>query len=596
MSRRVAIVHDWLTSMRGGERVLEVLCSLFPQADLFALTRDPAHLSPALAQRGATTSPIQRIASAPFVNGRFRALLPFFPLCVESFNLDAYDLVLSSSHCVAMGAIASPTALHVAYVHSTLRYVREAQSTYEASVPCGPVGRALFHGAADYLRRWETVAATRPHVLIANSVYTRERILRYHRRDAVVIEPPIETRRFERAAEGEPRPASDGPFLLVSALVPSKRVDLALRAFHGRPERLVVVGEGPERGRLERWVGPNVTMLSRLGEGELARLFAHCRALLHTGVDDFGMVMVEALSAGIPVLACAEGGALEIVRDGDTGLLIAAPTVDSVRAALDRFSGCSDAFDPVALRAFARRFDRQQFERRFMDVVDDAWRKHQCGRNGLHEINGLNGKSGLHTNVDPSPVSPALAGRSRVGAAAKRFIDVALAASGLVLTAPLVAGLAAWIRLDSEGPALFRQRRHGLHQRPFTLVKLRTMDHGGRVTRAGQILRPLGLDELPQLWNVLRGDMSLIGPRPEVLERAVRYEFRIPGYPDRHLVRPGITGWAQVNGMRGDAAPIGERLRFDIEYLREWSLAMDGQILARTVPAVLGDALRALRS
>jgi putative colanic acid biosynthesis UDP-glucose lipid carrier transferase len=231
-----------------------------------------------------------------------------------------------------------------------------------------------------------------------------------------------------------------------------------------------------------------------------------------------------------------------------------------------------------------------------MDVVDDAWRKHQHGRNGVHEINGLNGKSGPHANVDRPPVPPAVAGRSPVGAAAKRLIDVALAASGLVLTAPLVAGLAAWIRLDSEGPALFRQRRHGLHQRPFTLVKLRTMDQRGHVTRAGQILRPLGLDELPQLWNVLRGDMSLIGPRPEVLERAVRYEGRIPGYPDRHLVRPGITGWAQVNGMRGDAAPIGERLRFDIEYLREWSLAMDGQILARTVPAVLGDALRALRS
>ena len=585
--------------MRGGERVLEVLCSLFPQADLFALTRDSAHLSPALAQRGTTTSPIQRIASAPLVNGRFRALLPFFPLCVESFNLDAYDLVLSSSHCVAMGAIASPTALHVAYVHSTLRYVREAQATYEASVPCGALGRALFRGAADYLRRWEAVAATRPHVLIANSAYTRERILRYHRRDALVVEPPIDTRRFECAAEGQPRPASDSPFLLVSALVPSKRVDLALRAFQGRPERLVVVGQGPERGRLERWVGPNVTMLSGLGEGELARLFARCRALLHTGVDDFGMVMVEALSTGIPVLACAEGGALEIVRDGETGLLIAAPTVDSVRATLDRFSGCSDAFDPVALRAFARRFDRQQFERRFMDAVDDAWRKHQHGRNGLHGINGLNGlngKSGVHAQVDRPPPRPAMAGRSPVGAAAKRFFDLALAASGLVLTAPLVAGLAAWIRLDSEGPALFRQRRHGLHQRPFTLVKLRTMDQNGRVTRAGQILRPLGLDELPQLWNVLRGDMSLIGPRPEVLERAVRYEGRIPGYPDRHLVRPGITGWAQVNGMRGDAAPIGERLRFDIEYLREWSLAMDGQILARTVPAVLGDALRALRN
>lgn len=595
MPRRVAIVHDWLTSMRGGERVLEVLCSLLPEADLFTLTRDPAHLSPALAQRSATTSAVQRIARAPFVNGRFRALLPLFPLAVESFNLDAYDLVVSSSHCVAMGAIVSPRALHVAYVHSTLRYVHEAQPTYEASVPCGAVGRALFRGVAHYLRRWETVAATRPHVLIANSMYTRERILRYYRRDAVVIEPPIETRRFEHAAEDAPRPTSDSPFLLVSALVPNKRVELALRAFQGRRERLIVVGEGPERERLKRWVGPNVTVLSRLGDGELARLFAHCQALLHTGVDDFGMVMVEALSAGIPVLACAEGGALEIVRDGETGLLIAAPTVESIRAALDRFARSRDVFDPAVLRTFARRFDRHQFERRFMEVVGDARRKHRLHRNGLHEINGVNGKSGPHV-VGPRPAPPAVDERSPVSFAAKRLIDIALAASGLVIAAPLVAALAAWIRLDSEGPALFHQRRYGLHQRPFTLVKLRTMDDSGRVTLPGQVLRPLGLDELPQLWNVLLGDMSIIGPRPEVLDRAERYKGRIPGYHDRHLVRPGITGWAQVNGMRGDAAPIGERLRFDFEYLREWSLAMDGQILARTVPAVLGDALRAFRS
>src|SRR5580692_10001292 len=163
MRERVAIVHDWLTTMRGGERVLEVLCGVFPQADLFTLTRDPKALSPVLAGRPTTTSPIDHVARAPLVGGRFRALLPLFPLAVESFNLDPYALVVSSSHCVALGAIAPPTALHVAYVHSTLRYVREAQRTYERSAPGGRIGRAAFRGTAHYMRSWETTAAARPH-------------------------------------------------------------------------------------------------------------------------------------------------------------------------------------------------------------------------------------------------------------------------------------------------------------------------------------------------------------------------------------------------------------------------------------------------
>jgi lipopolysaccharide/colanic/teichoic acid biosynthesis glycosyltransferase/glycosyltransferase involved in cell wall biosynthesis len=613
MSEPVAIVHDWLTSMRGGERVAEVLCGVFPQADLFTLTRDPARLSPVLAQRRTTTSAIHCVARAPFVSGRFRALLPLFPMAVESFKLDRYALVISSSHCVAIGAIAPPAALHVAYVHSTLRYAREAQRTYEATVPGGPLGRALFRGTVQYLRRWETMAAARPHVLIANSTYTRERIRDYYQRDALVIAPPIETRRFERAAAGVAQADRGAPFLMVSALVPNKRIELALRAFHGRPERLLVVGEGPERARLERLATPNVTFLSRVDEAKLAILYANCRALLHTGIDDFGMVMVEALAAGRPVLACAEGGALDIVDDGETGLLIDAPTVESVRAALDRFARMPGAFEPDALQASARRFDRAHFERRFAEAIDDARRQRRNAKtNGTHP-GGRTHHIPVHRepapvreplletkpNGQPPATTPLIAqshvaNHSRVGVAAKRFADVALAASGLVLAAPLLASLAALIPLDSRGPPLFYQRRPGLDDRPFTLVKLRTMDARGRVTRLGRMLRPLGLDELPQLWNVLKGDMSLIGPRPEVLERAQRYVHELPGYGTRHQMRPGITGWAQVNGLRGNVS-IAKRLEFDIHYLREWNLSLDGRILLRTVSTVLGDTLRDLR-
>jgi lipopolysaccharide/colanic/teichoic acid biosynthesis glycosyltransferase len=177
---------------------------------------------------------------------------------------------------------------------------------------------------------------------------------------------------------------------------------------------------------------------------------------------------------------------------------------------------------------------------------------------------------------------------------AKRCIDVALAALGLLATAPFMATMAVLIPLDSPGPPFFYQRRLGLNHRPFTLIKLRTMDVAGQVTRLGRVLRPMGLDELPQLWNVLKGEMSLIGPRPEIPERVERFENAVPGFGERHGIRPGITGWAQVNGLRGNVS-IGERLRFDIEYLRERSLALDGRILVRTLSTVVGDTIRELR-
>ncbi len=526
---------------------------------------------------------------------------------------------MSSSHCVAIGALAPPTALHVAYVHSTMRYTREGQPTYEASVPGGRLGRAVFRGTAHYLRRWEVEASARPHVLIANSSYTRDRIRRYYRRDAQIIEPPIETSRFAEASPRGTPAGRDAPFLLVSALVPNKRIDLALRAFHGRSDRLVVVGDGPERGRLERLLGPNVTLLPRVEEAELASLFAECRALLHPGVDDFGMVMVEALAAGKPVLACAEGGALDIVRDGETGLFIESPTVEAVRATLDRFASHAGAFDADTLRAFARRFDRSHFERRFAAAVEaardaydgrraasadaipssifSATGKAEAQRTELpRDTPSLVREAGQVGEADVAPAPPRAALPPASTSRIKRTFDVVIAASGLVLASPLLAVFGAAIALGPEGAPLFYQRRVGLDQEPFTLVKLRTMDASGEVTPVGRWLRPLGVDEIPQLWNVLRGDMSLIGPRPEVPVRVERYRRELEGYDARHLVRPGITGLAQVRGLRGDhSGTIADRLLVDLEYVREWSLAMDLGIALATAPRVLSDTFQSLR-
>ncbi len=196
--------------------------------------------------------------------------------------------------------------------------------------------------------------------------------------------------------------------------------------------------------------------------------------------------------------------------------------------------------------------------------------------------------------MEPDLAANAAVAPSPKGLAIKRYADIILAASGLALTGPFLAALAVLIPIDSPGPSFFLQRRTGLHQRNFTLLKLRTMDEQGRVTRLGRVLRPTGIDELPQLWNVLCGDMSVIGPRPEIPERVERFETALPGFRVRHAIRPGITGWAQVNGLRGNVS-IAERLRFDLQYLRERTMALDGRILVRTVSTVLGDTVRELR-
>jgi glycosyltransferase involved in cell wall biosynthesis len=419
MSERVAIVHDWLIAMRGGERVLESLSALYPEADLFTLRYDRSKISATLARHRVTTSFVDRLARTSLLGGRFRGLLPLFPLAAESFRLDGYDLVISSSHCVAAGVLAPPRALHVAYLHSPMRYAWEARAAYEAEVKGGMLGRLAFRGLTHYLRWWDAAASARPDLLIANSTYTQARIRRYYGRDAEVIEPPIDTRRFDprrsaaRALAADvvppgPTPAAAAatgggrPLLVVSALVPYKRVELAVRAMQGRPERLIVVGEGPERGRLMALAGPNVTFRGWVGDAELDALYAECRAVVHPAVDDFGMVMVEALAAGKPVVVSSEGGAREIVERDQTGVFFDAPTVEALRAALDRLEARAPHFAPERLRAAARRFDTAVFQQRFVDAVARARVAREVPASGGESANGTRARSQGRSGEVPS--------------------------------------------------------------------------------------------------------------------------------------------------------------------------------------------------
>ena len=371
---RIAIVHDWIVSMRGGERVLESLCRLYPRAPVFTLRYNRGAVSALIAARDvrtAFTDPLARLL--PLGRAEFRMLLPLFPRAVESLPLDGYDLIISSSHAVAKGAIAPPGALHVSYVHSPMRYIWEAADAYAPAVPGGPLGRAAFAALSRYLRRWDLASTTRVQTLVANSVYTQSRIRSVYGREAPVIEPPVDAERFARVPDPT-LPGDDPLYLCVSALVPYKRVELAVRAFalptaNGRRRgRLVVVGDGADRARLSRLAGPNVELRGRVDDDELVRLYAACRAVVHPALDDFGIVPVEALAAGRPVVAFAAGGSLDSIRDGETGVLFREPTPEALGAALDRLDQLT--FDPARLRAAARRFDRTSFEQRFGAFVE----------------------------------------------------------------------------------------------------------------------------------------------------------------------------------------------------------------------------------
>lgn len=373
MAPRIAIVHDWIVSMRGGERVLESLCRLYPRAPVFTLRYEPRAVSATIAGHDVRTAFTDLLARhLPLGSAGFRMLLPLFPWAIESLPLADFDLVISSSHAVAKGAMAAPGALHLSYVHSPMRYIWEAADDYAPAVPGGPLGRAAFAALSRHLRRWDVASTARVHVMAANSVYTQARIRRVYGREAEVIEPPVDAARFAGVPDPAPSPDADPVYLCVSALVPYKRVELAVRAFSrpGERRRLVVVGDGPERARLTRLAGPNVELRGRVDDDELLGLYAACRAVVHPALDDFGIVPVEALAAGRPVVAFAAGGSLDSVRDGETGVLFTEPTPAALTAALERLERL--AFEPARLRAAAQRFDRSAFERRFGAFVESS--------------------------------------------------------------------------------------------------------------------------------------------------------------------------------------------------------------------------------
>ncbi|RJP77676.1 MAG: glycosyltransferase family 4 protein [Candidatus Zixiibacteriota bacterium] len=369
---RVALVHDWLTGMRGGEKCLEVLCEFFPQAALFTLFHQKGAMSPRIEAMDIHTSWVMKL---PGAKKRFRGYLPLFPAAIESFDLAEYDLVISTSHCVAKGVIPSPRALHLSYLHTPMRYIWEMYPHYLGSSR-NPVKRVLGPLIASRLRTWDVVSSHRVDHFIANSENVRRRIWRHYHREAEVICPPVDAE-FYRATRGP-----GDYFLVVTALVPYKQVRLAVEAFNRLGLKLVVVGDGPEKAKLTRLARGNVEFLGWQDPPALRELYSGCRALIFPGEEDFGIVPLEAQACGRPVIAYGRGGVLETVIPAHgappaaeaTGLFFHQPTPEALAAAvrdLDRH-----AFDPQVIRRQAERFARPLYVERMARFLREKVREH----------------------------------------------------------------------------------------------------------------------------------------------------------------------------------------------------------------------------
>lgn len=363
---KVALVHDWLTGMRGGEKVLTSLARLFPDAPIYTLLHVKGSLSPELEARDIRTTFLQRL---PGLEAHYRRYLPLFPAAAERIDLREFDLVVSSSHCVAKGVRVRKGALHVCYCHTPMRYVWDRYHDYFGPGRVSLPARLVIPAVVRRLRKWDVATADRVHRYIANSVYVAGRIRRYYDRASTVIPPPVDTD-FFTPASGMPLGPRDTYDLVVSALVPYKRIELVLDAYRGTGRRLKIVGSGPEYPRLLASAPEEVEFLRRVDDATLRDLYRGCRAVIMASVEDFGIVPLEAMACGRPAIVFGEGGGPESVVDGETGLVFRAAGPASLRAAVDSLE--SVRFNVAALRARAESFSRQVFESRIRAYVDQA--------------------------------------------------------------------------------------------------------------------------------------------------------------------------------------------------------------------------------
>jgi glycosyltransferase involved in cell wall biosynthesis len=355
---RAAIVHYWLLNLRGGEKVVEALCRLLPDADIFTLFYNPAAVSPVIRSHRVHASFLQPLRR------QYRSLLPFMPMALENFDLRDYDLIVSSESGPAKGVILPSTTRHVCYCHTPMRYLWDLYPAYRNDWTRSRWKRALMTPFANYLRLWDYASAARVDDFVANSENVKRRILKTYRRESVVVSPPVAVETFYS------KPSEDY-YLIVSELVAYKRLDSAIRVCAATGRKLRVVGDGPEYKALKRISNGSIEFCGKTGDGELRDLYSRCRAFLMPGEEDFGITAVEALASGKPVIAFGRGGALETVPVDrpQGGIFFEEPTDESLREALERWEQCENQVQPQELQTWAAQFSEAEFARKMQPVL-----------------------------------------------------------------------------------------------------------------------------------------------------------------------------------------------------------------------------------
>ena len=361
---KVALVHDYLNQYGGAERVLEAFCQIFPKAPIYTLFYDEKGTGFAFKNRRVKTSFLQK---APWIKSHHRSFLMIMPLAIEQFDFSGYDLVLSDSASYAKGVITSPETLHICYCHTPTRYAWDDSHKYIDEFGYSSPIKRIIPFFMNYIRFWDEQAASRADKFIANSSFVAKRIKKYYHREAEVIHPPIRTDIFYLAQNPQKY------FLMVGRLLTYKRFDLAIKAFNHLGWPLKIVGDGPDRARLKKMAGRNIEFIGLVPDNKLRDYYAYCQALIFPQEEDFGIVPVEAMASGRPVIAYQGGGVLEIVQPGITGLFFKKQTVKHIVNALKKFN--SDNFNPEIIRARAMKFDQKQFKEKIKKYINNAYRR-----------------------------------------------------------------------------------------------------------------------------------------------------------------------------------------------------------------------------
>ena len=384
---KIAIVHDWLTGMRGGEKCLEVLCKLYPYADLFTLLHIPGSVSQSIESHSIHTSFIQNL---PFVKSKYRYYLPLMPFAIESFDLRKYDLILSSSHCVAKSVKPRPGSLHICYCHTPMRYIWDQFDQYFCRVKSGFIPWAIMKMLRPWLQWWDSKTSCRVDDYIANSRHVQKRIKKYYLKGATIIHPPVDTKRFKPSGEKK-----KDYFLIVSAFAPYKRVDLAVEAFNKLGYPFVVVGEGQDADLLRRMASSNIRFEGWLDDMSIADHYAGCRAFVFCGEEDFGISLLEAQAMGRPVIALGRGGALEtVIPDrktwkpdtgipenktvNPTGVFFYEQTSEDLIKAIQHFESVESQFDAEKIQEHAAQFDVAVYRDRMKKFIEERLQRHRC--------------------------------------------------------------------------------------------------------------------------------------------------------------------------------------------------------------------------